>query len=64
VLATYDTGAGAAVVTAFGEGRVGLVGPHPEADQSWYDDARLTNPDGIRFDLGYDLIQTTMVGTA
>jgi len=60
VLATYDTGAPAAVVTTYGAGRVGLVGPHPEADQSWYDSAGLTNPEGIRFDLGYDLIESTL----
>ncbi|MGW3604814.1 BPL-N domain-containing protein [Micromonospora sp. NPDC005161] len=60
VLATYDNGAAAAVVTTFGAGRVGLVGPHPEADRSWYADEGLTNPDGIRFDLGHDLVQSTM----
>jgi glutamine amidotransferase-like uncharacterized protein len=59
VLATYDTGDFAAVVTAYGAGSVGVVGPHPEADQSWYTSG-LTNPDGIRPDLGYDLIQTTL----
>jgi len=60
VLATYDTGAPAAVITTYGAGRVGLVGPHPEADQSWYDSAGLTNPEGVRFDLGYDLIESTL----
>ncbi|MFF5227962.1 BPL-N domain-containing protein [Dactylosporangium sp. NPDC000521] len=60
VLATYDTGGAAAVVTGYGSGRVGLVGPHPEADQSWYADVGLTNPDGIRFDLGHDLIESTL----
>jgi hypothetical protein len=59
VLATDDTGDFAAVVTAYGAGSVGVVGPHPEADQSWYTSG-LTNPDGIRPDLGYDLIQTTL----
>ncbi|MFC4018405.1 BPL-N domain-containing protein [Micromonospora sp. GCM10011542] len=63
VLATYDTGAAAAVVTTFGAGRVGLVGPHPEADRSWYADAGLSNPDGIRFDLGHDLVESTTDGT-
>ncbi|MGY0004241.1 BPL-N domain-containing protein [Micromonospora sp. I033] len=62
VLATYDTGAAAAVVARYGAGRVGLVGPHPEADRAWYADAGLTNPDGIRFDLGHDLIRSTMQG--
>ncbi|MFB9185647.1 BPL-N domain-containing protein [Dactylosporangium sucinum] len=60
VLATYETGAPAAIVATYGAGRVGLTGPHPEADRSWYADAGLTNPDGIRFDLGQDLIESTM----
>lgn len=60
VLATYDTGAPAALVTRYGAGRVGVVGPHPEADQSWYAEAGLTNPDGISFDLGHDLIESTV----
>jgi hypothetical protein len=59
VLATYDTGAVAALVTSYGAGRVGVVGPHPEADRHWYPRG-LTNPDGIRPDLGYDLIQATV----
>ncbi|MEV4516647.1 BPL-N domain-containing protein [Dactylosporangium sp. NPDC049525] len=62
VLATYDTGGAAAVVTGYGAGWVGLVGPHPEADLSWYADSGLTNPDGIRYDLGHDLIETTLRG--
>lgn len=60
VLATYDNGEVAAVVTTYGAGRVGVVGPHPEADQSWYTNG-LTNPDGINFDLGYDLVRTVML---
>ncbi|HCT78290.1 MAG TPA: hypothetical protein DGT23_17280 [Micromonosporaceae bacterium] len=62
VLATYDTNAPAAVIATYGAGRVGVVGPHPEADQSWYATAELTNPDGIRFDLGHDLIESTVHG--
>lgn len=60
VLASYHSGAPAAVVADFGQGRVGVVGPHPEADDNWYRGTGLTNPDGIRFDLGYDLIQRTV----
>jgi hypothetical protein len=59
VLATYDTGAPAAVVARCGKGWVGLTGPHPEADLSWYTGAGLTNPDGIHTDMGHDLIETT-----
>lgn len=60
VLATYDTGVPAAIIASYGAGRVGLVGPHPEAQRSWYRDAGLTNPDGIRFDLGHDLVESTI----
>lgn len=55
VLARYTNGLPAAVVTAYGHGTVGVVGPHPEADASWYG-PRLHNPDGIRTDLGYDFL--------
>lgn len=60
VLARYPNDEVAAVVTPYGRGRVGLVGPHPEADESWYTGTGLTNPDGIRFDLGHDLVATAM----
>ncbi|RAJ68767.1 glutamine amidotransferase-like uncharacterized protein [Streptomyces sp. Amel2xB2] len=62
VLATYDNGTVAAVVTPYGKGRVGVVGPHPEADASWYADEGLRNPDGVRFDLGHDLVEQTVRG--
>ena len=61
ILATYTNGKIAAAVQNFGEGRVGMVGPHPEADEEWYDAYKLTNPDGkMSFDLFYDLIETLM----
>lgn len=60
VLATYQNGAPAAVVATYGAGRVGVVGPHPEADRTWYTDGSVTNPDGIHPDLGYDLVTTTL----
>ncbi len=59
VLARYSNGEIAAAVASYGAGRVGVVGPHPEADASWYPSG-LSNPDGIRFDLGHDLIATVM----
>jgi hypothetical protein len=62
ILARYENGLAAAAVARFGSGVVGVVGPHPEADGSWYADARLRNPDGVRFDLGYDLIASTVTG--
>jgi hypothetical protein len=44
-----------------GEGRVGMIGPHPEADEDWYEENNLENPDGkLSFDLFYDLLNTLM----
>ena len=60
VLATYDNGEVAAAVARYGAGRVGVVGPHPEAGATWYSDAGLTNPDGVRPDLGHDLVERTL----
>ncbi|HUK72272.1 MAG TPA: BPL-N domain-containing protein [Streptosporangiaceae bacterium] len=60
VLATYPNGLAAAVVARYGKGSVGVSGPHPEAPASWYSESGLTNPDGIRLDLGYDLIEATI----
>lgn len=61
VLATYDGGAPAAVVAPAGRGRVGLVGPHPEAPPSWYASAGLpdADPDG-QTGLARDLVVTTL----
>ncbi|MGV9299004.1 BPL-N domain-containing protein [Amycolatopsis sp. NPDC003676] len=60
VLATYTNGAPAVAVAPYGKGRVGVSGPHPEADASWYDEKGLTNPDGVQMDLAYELIQATV----
>jgi glutamine amidotransferase-like uncharacterized protein len=60
VLARYDNGEIAAVVTPFRAGRVGVVGVHLEADESWYVDAALYDPDGLDTDLGHDLIEEIM----
>eukprot|EP00900_Chrysochromulina_parva_P009242 jgi/Chrpa1/18319/Chrysochromulina_OHIO_Genome00004172-RA len=38
VLATYTNGDAAAIVVPFGDGKVGVIGPHPEATKSWYAD--------------------------
>lgn len=60
VLATYPDGVPAVLVASYGSGRVGVAGPHPEADESWYDEAGLTNPDGYSTDLIEDLLATTL----
>ena len=60
VLATYTNGKIAALVTPYGKGKVGVVGPHPEADARWYADSKLVDPDGLDAKLGHDLIDTLM----
>jgi len=51
IWAYYKTGAIAALQTKFGTGRVGLIGPHLEADQTWWDEDHLVDPDGLDGDL-------------
>ncbi|GGO00969.1 hypothetical protein GCM10010116_01630 [Microbispora rosea subsp. aerata] len=58
VLATYPNGAVAALVVPYGAGRVAVVGPHPEATDDWFTDARL--PVRQARDLGLDLVDAVM----
>ncbi|HTK09267.1 MAG TPA: BPL-N domain-containing protein [Ktedonobacteraceae bacterium] len=60
VLATYTNGKIAALVAPYGKGKVGVVGPHPEATAAWYEAYQLVDPDGPDADLGYDLLDTLM----
>jgi hypothetical protein len=60
ILATYPTGAVAAAVTPYGKGKVGVVGPHPEADQTWFRDAHLDSTGALHPELGHDLVATTV----
>jgi hypothetical protein len=60
VLATYPNKTIAAVVAGFGAGRVGVVGPHPEATNDWFTDAGLSTPQRLSTDLGRDLVDTVM----
>jgi hypothetical protein len=60
VLAVYPNGSPAALVTRFGAGRVGVVGPHPEATDTWYTDAGL--PVHRTGDLAADLAAEVMRG--
>ena len=38
VVATYNNGYIAAMILGCGDGSVGVMGPHPEAPQKWYDE--------------------------
>jgi glutamine amidotransferase-like uncharacterized protein len=60
VVATYPNGTITALVAKFGAGRVGVVGPHPEATRDWYTDAGLPVSGRLGADLGLDLINEVM----
>jgi glutamine amidotransferase-like uncharacterized protein len=60
ILATYANGRVAAMVQPYGSGKIGVSGPHPEADISWYEAVSLIDPDGLDTDLFYDLTDTLM----
>ena len=58
IWAKYKTGELAALQYRYGQGYVGLVGPHLEADQSWLSDDHLIDPDGDDSALLVDFIKT------
>lgn len=62
VIAHYSNGDAAAIVVPYGDGKVGVTGPHPEATASWYDD--VVNEGGPRghvvHSLFMDLVDTTL----
>jgi len=61
VLARYTNDTIAALVTPYGQGRVGVVGPHVEATADWYRAYNLPAPQqGLTLDLGQDLVNTVM----
>jgi glutamine amidotransferase-like uncharacterized protein len=60
VLAVYDNRLAAAVVAPFGRGRVGVVGPHPEATPDWFTDSGLRPLEPLAFDLGLHLVDRVM----
>ncbi len=58
VLATYTNGKIAVLVAAYGKGKVGVSGPHPEATDTWYEAAQLVKTREGHADLGHDLVNT------
>ena len=56
ILARYENGTPAVLVTPYGAGRVGLSGVHLEAPSDWYASYQLNDPDGPDGDLGLKLI--------
>jgi glutamine amidotransferase-like uncharacterized protein len=63
VFAHYSSnGEIAAMVSPYGDGRVAVSGPHPEATDGWYQYNGITDPDGPDADLGHELIDALMEG--
>ncbi|MFP5416286.1 MAG: BPL-N domain-containing protein [Actinomycetes bacterium] len=60
VVATYANGLPAAVVSACGQGWVGVTGPHPEASDDWFRDEDLPPLAVPTTDLAHDLIRRVM----
>lgn len=57
IVARYPNGQTAAARASFGQGRVFISGPHPEAPQSWRTDFGLNDPDGLDFSLAGEMIR-------
>ena len=57
-LATYNNGQIAVMVAPYGQGKIGLTGPHLEARLDWYQDSNLPFTDNT--DFGRNLIDTLM----
>jgi glutamine amidotransferase-like uncharacterized protein len=56
------TGHAAAVIVPVGKGRVGLVGPHPEATPAWYADDHLPAPTSSNWPLFDDFVARLTAG--
>jgi len=50
----------AALTYPYGSGKVGLISPHLEADQPWFDMYKLNNSDGISYDLGIEFVREVL----
>ncbi|WP_240194197.1 MULTISPECIES: hypothetical protein [unclassified Gordonia (in: high G+C Gram-positive bacteria)] len=59
IIARYPGGAAAALVSSYGSGRVGLVGPHPEATKSWFPAGASIDSRAVDPSAAYDLIAST-----
>lgn len=60
VFARYTNGRIAAMTKTYGKGRVGVVGPHPEAPRSWYRAIGQKDRSAVGRALGKRLINATM----
>jgi glutamine amidotransferase-like uncharacterized protein len=57
VWATYkESGRAAALIAGYGKGKVGVIGPHPEATKEWFDQDGLNSKQGLKLNLAKDFI--------
>ncbi|WP_261665116.1 BPL-N domain-containing protein [Deinococcus sp. Marseille-Q6407] len=60
VLAHYSNGEIAAMIVPVGRGAAGVIGPHPEANEDWYDLEDLGDTDGYDADMLYTFLDALM----
>jgi glutamine amidotransferase-like uncharacterized protein len=64
IIATYLNGDPAAIIQSYGKGKVGVMGPHPEAHKWWfYSQTRIKNRwrDCIQHDLLLDFVERLLL---
>lgn len=60
-LATYKSnGKVAGLITAYGKGRIAVLGFHPEATKEWYTECNLVDPDGLDGDIAQNVLHTLL----
>lgn len=60
VMARYANGEIAALIVPVGQGAAGVIGPHLEANEDWYDLDELHDTDGYDADLLYDFLDALL----
>ncbi len=61
ILARYaHNQAVAAMISTYGLGKVGVIGPHPEAPEAWYKQAHLDSSDTLHVEFGTELVRLLM----
>jgi glutamine amidotransferase-like uncharacterized protein len=61
IVARYEnTNHVAALISVFGLGKVGVIGPHPEADSDWYKEDGLEIPEKLSLDLAGSFVTQLM----
>ena len=65
VWATYEeSGNGAALIVPFGDGQVGVLGPHPEATEEWFKEDGLPANQGMKLGIAKIFIRSLLKPTS